>query len=465
MRTGLPGLPGDTIAAISTPLGPGGIGIVRISGPQARAISQQIFRRKKGQGPILSHHFTLGEILHPEDQTVLDEVLLVYMDQPKTYTREDVVEIQCHSGALILQEILQTVLHSGARLAEPGEFTKRAFLNGRIDLTQAEAVMDLIYSRTQRALDLANRQLSGQLAAKIKGLREGLLDLLTRMEAGIDFPEEEIPELTPGEITTSVQTAADELAALLRTYGEGKLVRHGITAAIVGKPNVGKSSLLNALLKEDRAIVTPLPGTTRDIIEEVVAIQGIPVRLMDTAGLRPAQDPIEEEGVRRTRDCLAAADLVLWVLDGSSSLTLEDLDILPLVRAKKTIVVLNKNDLPQNLRAEDLLVHLPQAPCTPLSALQGTGLERLKEAMQRMILNGQDQPSAEVILSNLRHQQALEEAQKALVQALEANRKNLPYEFIATDLRQGLEALGEITGDSITEDVLDRIFDQFCIGK
>lgn len=465
MRTGLPGLPGDTIAAISTPLGPGGIGIVRISGPQARAISQQIFRRKKGRGPILPHHFTLGEILHPEDQTVLDEVLLVYMAQPKTYTREDVVEIQCHSSALILQEILQTVLHSGARLAEPGEFTKRAFLNGRIDLTQAEAVMDLIYSRTQRALDLANRQLSGQLAAKIKGLREGLLDLLTRMEAGIDFPEEEIPELTPGEITTSVQTAADELAALLRTYGEGKLVRHGITAAIVGKPNVGKSSLLNALLKEDRAIVTPLPGTTRDIIEEVVAIQGIPVRLMDTAGLRPAQDPIEEEGVRRTRDRLAAADLVLWVLDGSSSLTLEDLDILPLVRAKKTIVVLNKNDLPQNLRVEDLVIHLPQAPCTPLSALQGTGLERLKEAMQRMILNGQDQPSAEVILSNLRHQQALEEAQKALVQALEANRKNLPYEFIATDLRQGLEALGEITGDSITEDVLDRIFDQFCIGK
>jgi tRNA modification GTPase len=466
MRTGLPpGLPGDTIAAISTPLGPGGIGIVRISGPQARAIAQQIFRRKKGRASILPQRLTLGEIFRPEDQTVLDEVLLVYMAQPKTYTREDVVEIQCHSGALILKEILQTVLNCGARLAEPGEFTKRAFLNGRLDLTQAEAVMDLIHSQTRRALDLANRQLSGRLAAKIKGLRESLWDLLTRMEAGIDFPEEEIPELPPEEVTTSLQAAVDELAALLHTYEEGKRVRYGITAVIVGKPNVGKSSLLNALLKEDRAIVTPFPGTTRDIIEEAVAIQGIPVRLIDTAGLRPAQDPIEEEGVRRTRECLAAADLVLWVVDGSAPLTGDDLDILPLVEGKKTIGVLNKNDLPQHLRVEDLQVHLPRVPCIPLSALQGTGLERLKEAMERMILDGQDHPAGEVILSNLRHQQALTEARKALIQALEAMRNRLPDEFVVADLRQGLEALGEMTGDSISEDVLDRIFDQFCIGK
>ena len=282
------GSPGDTIAAISTPVGMGGIGIVRCSGPRAQAIAGNIFRRKEGPGQLLSHRFYLGEIIRPRDGTVLDEVLLVFMRQPKTYTREDVLEIHCHSGVLILREILQTVLESGARLAEPGEFTKRAFLNGRIDLTQAEAVIDLIQSKTQRSLELANRQRSGRLAGEVRRIKERLLDLLAFLEVGIDFPEEEVPELSPPEVARQLLDTRNDLDALLRTFEEGRIYREGIAAVIVGRPNVGKSSLLNCLLREERAIVTAIPGTTRDVIEEVVNIEGIPLRIMDTAGLRPA---------------------------------------------------------------------------------------------------------------------------------------------------------------------------------
>ena len=455
----------DTIAAISTPLGAGGIGVIRISGPQALTLAGKVFRRKGKTDPLLSHRFYLGEIIRPEGQTVLDEVFLVFMRRPKTYTREDVVEIQCHSGPLVIEEILQAVLQSGARLAEPGEFTKRAFLNGRIDLTQAEAVIDLLSSKTRQSLELANRQRSGKLAAEVRQMKEGLLDLLTLIEAGIDFSEEDIPEVDPQEILRRLQNDRDRLDALGNTYQEGKIYREGIAAVIIGKPNVGKSSLLNSLLREERAIVTAIPGTTRDVIEEIVNIQGIPLRLMDTAGLRPVQDAIEEEGVRRTQDRLARADLVIWVLDGSEPLSSEDLAILPQVRLQKAIIAVNKNDLPQRIALEELREQFPEVPFIPISALFGSGIDSLKEAIRNLILNGKVDSSAEVILSNLRHKLAVEEARESLSQALQGLGKGLSWEFITLDLRQALEALGDILGETAPEDVLDRIFEKFCIGK
>jgi len=460
-----PGPMEDTITAISTPLGMGGIGIVRISGPQAYPIAELLFRRKNGAGPLDSHRFYLGEIVRPRDQAILDEVLLVFMQQPKTYTREDVVEIQCHSGPLILQEILQTVLENGARLAEPGEFTKRAFLHGRIDLTQAEAVIDLIQSRSRRSLEIANRHRAGRLAEELRGIREGLLELLAFFEAGIDFPEEEIPDLPPGEILGRVHGFQGRLDELLRTYEEGKVVREGIAAVIVGKPNVGKSSLLNSFLQEERAIVTPIPGTTRDVIEEIIQIEGIPLRLMDTAGLRSAQDLIEEEGLRRTRERLSLADLAIWVVDGSAPLTAEDFHILPLLEGKKAMVAVNKNDLPAQWAVEELSQHLPEVPILSVSALRGTGIDRLKRSIRSLVLNGQIESSDEVLISNLRHKRALEASLSATVQIAAGLQTDRSPELITLDIQQALEALGEIVGETTSEDVLNRIFSQFCIGK
>lgn len=456
----------DTIAAISTPLGMGGIGVVRLSGPQAQEIAQRIFRpRGKATLPFLSHRFYLGEILRPTDQTVIDEVLLVFMRAPKTYTREDVVEIQCHSGLLILREILEAVLQSGARLAEPGEFTKRAFLHGRIDLTQAEAVIDLISAQTKKALELANQQRSGKLADHVRQLREELLDLLSLLEAEIDFPEEEIPRLLPGEINDRLQNLQERLQSLIASYEEGKIFREGIAAVIVGKPNVGKSSLLNSLLGEDRAIVTSIPGTTRDVLEEVINVQGIPLRILDTAGLRHAQDVIEEEGMRRTKKCLREADLVIWVLDGSQPESAEDFLILSEIQNKNTIIAVNKNDLPQRISLDFLHQQIPFSPIIFISALQGTGLAELKEAIASLIWKGKLTDSSEIIISNLRHKQSLEAAQNFLSQAREGFKQNVSSEFIALDLQQSLEALGEIVGETASAEVLERIFSRFCIGK
>jgi tRNA modification GTPase len=461
-----PTLMGDTIAAISTPLGMGGIGIVRISGPRARPIAEGLFRRRERNGaPLVSHRFYLGEIVRPRDQVVLDEVLLVFMQQPKTYTREDVVEIQCHSGLLILQEILQTVLENGARLAEPGEFTKRAFLLGRIDLTQAEAVIDLIQSRSRRSLEIANFYRAGKLAEEIRAVREGFLELLASFEASIDFPEEDIPELPAEEILRRVRGLQDRLNKLLGSYEEGKIVREGIAAVIAGKPNVGKSSLLNSFLQEERAIVTPIPGTTRDVIEEIIQVDGIPLRLMDTAGLRPAQDLIEEEGLRRTRDRLQQADLTIWVVDGSAPLTAEDFHILSLLEGKRTVVAVNKNDLPAQWAPTDLHRHLPEAPILSISALRGTGIDQLKRSIRSLVLHGAMDSSAEILISNIRHKRALEEARSAAVQIAEGLKADRSPELITLDIQQALEALGEIVGETTSEEVLNRIFSQFCIGK
>ena len=460
--------PGDTIAAISTPLGVGGIGIVRLSGPQTREILDRIFRRRKGEGPLRSHRFYLGEILRPQDPAgggVIDEVLAAFMAKPNTYTREDVAEIQAHSGILVLQEILEAALRCGARLAEPGEFTRRAFLNGRIDLTQAEAVIDLIQSKTRRSLELANLQRQGRLGREVQELREELADLLALLEAGIDFPEEEVPGLSGEEAQRRLRAAREKVDSFLRTYDEGKIYRQGIAAVIIGRPNVGKSSLLNSLLREDRAIVTPVPGTTRDVIEEVVNVRGIPLKIMDTAGLRHTEDAVEMEGVKRTRDRLTQADLVIWVVDGSEPLTAEDLDILQEVKGKKSVVAINKNDLPPRMNAQDLARPLPGVPLIPVSALRHSGIDLLEGAIREIVLNGKEDSSSELLLSNLRHKQALEKAREALGRALEASGANLSAEFISVDLGQALHALGEIVGETTSEDILDRIFSQFCIGK
>jgi tRNA modification GTPase len=459
---------GDTIAAISTPLGAGGIGIVRLSGPQARQVLEKIFRRRGADGPFLSRRFYLGEIFRPQGAAgggVIDEVLAVFMEKPRTYTREDVVEIHAHSGILILQEILKAALQSGARLAEPGEFTKRAFLNGRIDLTQAEAVIDLIQSRTRKSLELANLQRQGRLGAEVRQVRERLLDLLAGIEASIDFPEDEVPELSGETIRLRLQQPLERVNSLLQTYEEGKIYREGASAAIIGRPNVGKSSLLNALLREDRAIVTPIPGTTRDVIEEAVNVRGIPLRLMDTAGLRHTKDAVEVEGVRRTRDRLARADLVIWVVDGSEPLTPDDLDILTEVREKRAVVAINKNDLPLRLDLQDLAGHLPRVPLVPVSALHHRGIDALEDAIRDRVLNGTFESSSEILLSSIRHKQALEKAREGLERALEATRINLSAEFISVDIGVALQALGEIVGETTSEDLLERIFSEFCIGK
>ncbi len=456
---------GDTIAAISTPPGVGGIGIVRLSGPGAREILTRIFRRKGGKSPLHSHHLYLGEIIRPAEQAVIDEVLAVLMEAPKTYTREDVVEIQAHGGSLVLREILETALKNGARLAEPGEFTKRAFLNGRIDLTQAEAVIDLIESKTRRSLEIANQQHRGLLTRELNQAREELLDLAALLEAGIDFPEEKIPEISRADVERRLQRVEERLEALLNTYREGKIYREGISAVIIGRPNVGKSSLLNSLLREERAIVTPVPGTTRDVIEETVSIRGIPLKIMDTAGLRPPGDAVEKEGVRRTRDCLAGADLVIWVVDGSEALSFQDLAILPEVREKKTVIAVNKMDLPQLIQPAELSGMMPGAQVVNISALHHRRIDALEDAIRRAALNGHLEPSSEILLSNLRHKQAIESARVALAQARESVKSNLSEEFITMDLSRALQFLGEIVGETTSEDVLDRIFSRFCVGK
>lgn len=456
--------PGDTIAGISTPLGIGGIGVIRISGPRALAVADRLFTAKSRRD-LLSHKVHLGEIKDPETGAVLDEVFLIPMRAPKTYTREDVVEIQCHSGSLILRKILEAVLKSGARLAEPGEFTRRAFLNGRIDLPQAEAVIDLISSKTQRSLELANRQRSGYLGREVARIKDDLANVLALLEAEIDFPEEETGETPRREVAAGLRNAAGRLASLLRTYEEGRLFREGVSAVIIGRPNVGKSSMLNRLLQEERAIVTSIPGTTRDVIEEIVNLNGIPLTLVDTAGLRAAQDIIEEEGIRRTRDCLARADLAIWVVDGSESLNPEDLDILPQVGSLKTIVALNKADLPAGASGTELRERIPDTPIVPVSALRGTGIEELKDQIHSLILKGGEETSAEVIISNMRHKQAVTEAHAAVCQALESWARNLSPEFAAVDLQRALSALGELVGETTSEDILDLIFSRFCIGK
>lgn len=456
----------ETIAAIATPLGESGIGIVRISGSLAEPIAKRLFKPKKNQPYFVSHHFHYGEIIDPQDGHPIDEVLIVLMKSPKTYTREDIVEIHCHGGYLILQKVLELVLTQGARMAQPGEFTKRAFLNGRIDLTQAEAVIDLIKAKTMASLEIANQQLRGWLLREMTELRARLVGHLALIEAHIDFPEEEIEPISLGEMEQGLEGMILKLDGWIASYEEGRIFREGVSCAIIGKTNVGKSSLLNVLLKEDRAIVTPIPGTTRDVIEEVLNIYGIPVRLMDTAGLRRATGSIEQEGVRRTKERLADSDLVLLMLDGSQRMDKNDRVIFEEIKGKKKVVIVNKCDLPSKISVEEVRGHFQEDPVVSISCLRKNGIDNLKEAIYTCIIDRDVRVSPEhLIVANVRHKTALAQARDNLSKAVRGLEEGTGLEFIAFEIRSTLEALGEMIGETATEEVLDRIFERFCIGK
>ncbi len=442
----------DTIAAISTPLGEGGIGIVRLSGQEARLIAEKLFDH-----PLSHRRLVYGHIVDPQTKEIVDEVLVSYMAAPHTYTREDIVEINCHSGPVVLERLLELVLSSGARLAHPGEFTLRAFLNGRIDLAQAESVVDIVRAKTAASLRLAMQGLRGRLSQKIKAIRSELMAVLAYLTARIDFPEDEIEEQ---DILLPLSRSCQKLQQLVATADTGMVYRQGVRTAIVGRPNVGKSSLLNRLLREDRSIVTPIPGTTRDTIEEVVNLQGVPFVLVDTAGIIKSKDLIESLGIERSRKAIEQAGLVLLVIDSSEPLTSADREIVGLLPDKEVLVVANKCDLPRLARVDDLARDF-----VAISALAGEGLVELEKKMVSKVLGGGISPSDALLVTNARHKEALARAEKYLSQALKAIEAQLPDDFITIDLTSAINALGEITGETVQEQLLETIFSQFCIGK
>ncbi len=456
----------ETIAAISTPFGESGIGIVRVSGTLAEPIAHKLFKPNRENSCLISHHFIYGEVIDPKEGTPVDEVLMVLMKSPKTYTREDILEIHCHGGYFILQKVLELVLKQGARMAQPGEFTKRAFLNGRIDLTQAEAVIDLIKAKTAASLDMANQQRRGALYKEMNSLKERLMGDLGMIEAHIDFPEEEIEPVSLGEMKRNISGMMGQLEDWIASYEEGKIFREGISCAIIGKTNVGKSSLLNALVKEERAIVTPIPGTTRDVIEEVLNIEGIPVRLIDTAGLRKAKDAIEEEGVKRARQRVIDADLILLVLDGHRDLDGDDLEMFRETGEKKKVLIINKKDLPLNISLEDVKRRLPGEPIVSISALKNEGIEDLKKAIYHSLIHRDMRTTPEhLVVANIRHKNALIQARNNLSNGLNGLEEGTSLELIAFEIRYALDALGEIVGETTTDEVINLIFEKFCIGK
>ncbi|MCX7913118.1 MAG: tRNA uridine-5-carboxymethylaminomethyl(34) synthesis GTPase MnmE [Thermodesulfovibrionales bacterium] len=457
----------DTIVAISTPLGEGGIGIVRLSGKDSISIADKVFvsSSKKRLSDLRTHSIIHGYIIDPENNTRVDEVLCTVMRSPKTYTREDIVEINCHGGILPLTQVLSLLIKCGARLAEPGEFTKRAFLNGRIDLAQAEAVLDIIRSRTDRANKLAFEQLEGRLSIQLKGVRDKIAKIIAHIEASIDFPEDEIEIDSYEKFIGEIREQKMLLQKLIDSFEEGRLYKEGVVAAIVGKPNVGKSSLLNSLLKKDRAIVTPFPGTTRDIIEDYISIKGLPLRIMDTAGIRESQDLAEREGVKRSLKAIENSDIVIAVFDCSMPLEEIDLEIFNAVKDRRTIIVINKVDIesPQ-FNLSSLLTG--EVSFVKVSALYGLGIEELKDIIYSLCTSGGlKEVDCGLLISNIRHRNSLEKALKSLDEAETLLQSTEPSEIIAVVLREAHSFIGEITGDTINDEIIDKIFSEFCIGK
>ncbi|MBT9132303.1 MAG: tRNA modification GTPase MnmE [Firmicutes bacterium] len=454
----------ETIVAISTSPGEGGIGIVRLSGSRSLTIADRIFKGKNGLKPSKASTHTLHYGCIASNGEVLDEVLLTVMRAPRTYTREDVVEINCHGGIILLKKVMELTLREGARLAQPGEFTKRAFLNGRIDLTQAEAVIEIIRAKTESGLRSALSQLWGEFSKRLKQVSEKLTELLAQVEASIDFPEEDIGTFSADKMAESIAKITSVLEELLATAKQSRLLREGITISLAGRPNVGKSTLLNSLLERERAIVTPLPGTTRDTIEEFLDIDGLPARLIDTAGIRKAKNLIDRESIRRTRLALREADLILFVLDGSTPLSGADTEIAEEVSKKKTLVVINKIDLP--MRINKVRIFFSSEDIVSVSAKEGSGISDLKRAIVSLF---RGVPSPEpAFLANLRHQTMLEKALRCLENAhslLTTTAGEIPLELIAFELRDGLRSIGEVTGEVTTDDILNEIFSRFCIGK
>lgn len=463
----------DTIAAISTPLGEGGIGIVRISGPDAIKIAKAIFEPAKDKNLaeenfkiIYGHIYNANTNQVNEEQEIIDEVLLSVMRAPNTYTKEDIIEINCHGGSLPAREILELVLSKGARLAEPGEFSKRAFLNGRLDMAQAEAIIDVIRSTTGDALKLAVGQLRGGLSQRIDSIQNQLLEIIAYIEVNIDFPEDEIEEYNFTSIKSKVKLIKEEITKLIETADTGRIYRDGLKTAIVGKPNVGKSSLLNVLLKEKRAIVTDIPGTTRDVIEEILNLGGVPVKIIDTAGIRDTEDIIEKIGVERSRAAIEEAEMILLVFDSDTEYNFEDDKIVKIVEEKCGIKVLNKIDLKNSKTNSDKIKEiLPDWPLIEISAIEKKGIRNLEKKIVEMVTGGKSLRKDGVLVSNIRHKNQLKKALVHLEDVLRAIALGMPLDIVAIDIRVAWEAVGEINGTAVTENIVDKIFAEFCIGK
>lgn len=455
----------DTIAAIATAPGEGGIGIIRISGEKSLQVAQSIFKSKSGKMIKDYNARTLIYGTVVDNEKVIDEVLVAYMKGPNSYTAEDVIEINCHGGFISVKKILELILSKGVRLAEAGEFTKRAFLNGRIDLSQAEAIIDVIKSKTDMAHEVAQSQLEGSLAKKIKDLRMNVTEVLAHLEVSIDFAEEDVEEITYQTLEEKSLELRNEIKKLYDTAESGKILRDGLKTVIVGKPNVGKSSLLNSILGENRAIVTDIAGTTRDVIEEFVNIKGIPLKIVDTAGIRETEDVVEKIGVEKSRESFSTADLVIMVLDASRKLSEEDMEILESLKNKKTIVLLNKMDLEPQIELEKIEEFVNSEDIIKISALKHQGIEELQDKIEAMVYHGSVKNSSNLMITNSRHKDALFKAYESINDAISAIEQRMPYDFIEVDFKNIWDYLGYINGDTVREDLLDTIFANFCIGK
>ena len=459
----------ETIAAISTAIGNGGIGIIRMSGKESFEILQKIFRNNKNEkidlNKIKGYTIQYGTIVDAKTNEKIDEVLVSFFKNPKSYTREDMCEINSHGGMVVEKQILEQCLKNGAILAEPGEFTKRAFLNGRIDLSQAESIMDLINSKTEKESKASINQLQGDLSNKINEIRHDLLDIMADIEAQIDYPEYDLEEVTNSRTLEVLENTKNKLEALKDSFRSGKILKEGIKTAIIGRPNAGKSSLLNQILREERAIVSEIEGTTRDTIEEFITIKGIPLKIIDTAGIRQTVDKIEEIGVKKALEIAKEAELVLVILDNTKELTKEDKEILKIAENKNSIILLNKVDLKENNLEENEEVKKINKKIIKISAKNGNGVEELYNEIEKMFQIENLETDGEIIITNIRHKNQIENGLKNINEAIRAVNNNLPIDIISISIKQTLEDLGKITGANVSEDIINEIFSKFCLGK
>ncbi|ARQ05672.1 tRNA uridine-5-carboxymethylaminomethyl(34) synthesis GTPase MnmE [Macrococcoides caseolyticum subsp. caseolyticum] len=456
----------DTIASISTPMGEGAIAIVRLSGNDAISIADKLYKGKHQLSDVASHTINYGHIIDPASNEIIEEVMVAVMRAPRTYTREDIVEINCHGGIMTVNRVLELALTNGARLAEPGEFTKRAFLNGRIDLSQAEATMDFIRSKTDRASRVAMQQIEGRLSVLIKGLRQSILEILAQVEVNIDYPEyDDVEEATNTFLMEEARKIEGSITNLLQTANQGKILREGLSTVIVGKPNVGKSSMLNNLIQDNKAIVTEIAGTTRDVLEEYVNVRGVPLRLVDTAGIRETEDIVEKIGVERSREALKKADLILYVLNNNEILTEEDYKLAEIIKNEDVIVIINKTDLETKLDLEEVKTMVGNAPIVRTSMLSQQGIEELEEQIRTLFFAGEVSNQDMTYVSNARHISLLKSAKTSIGDAISAAELGVPVDMIQIDLIKTWELLGEVIGESVDDGLIDQLFSQFCLGK
>lgn len=454
----------DTIAAVATAYGEGGIGIIRISGEKSLDILREVFEFH-GTDKIINRRMTYGKIVDKDNNQTIDEVLAVYMKGPATYTAEDVVEINCHGSMVSLRKTLSLVLRKGARIAEPGEFTKRAFLNGRIDLSQAEAVIDVVKAKTDKSFDVALSQLEGSLSSRIIEIRQKLLDLLVDITVNIDYPDEDIEEITYEKLELNIKLIGDMIKKLLSTASSGRMIREGIRVAIVGKPNVGKSSLMNGLLRETRAIVTEIPGTTRDTIEEALSIRNIPVYLIDTAGIRETSDKVEKLGIEKSKEAFNSADFVIFIMDGSNNISNEDVKIIEYLKERKSLVLINKKDIDQKISSEYIAKLLPYSQVIETSLINGEGIEEIENAIEELVYGGEVSQKESLMVNNVRHIELLQKSRDSLDDALVMTMNREALDFIEIDVRNAYEFTGEIIGESVNDDIINEVFARFCLGK